>query len=649
MNQLLDKCGCPLDVARFYQQRGLAVFPCHDDKRPKTAHGLNDASNNDGWAVTWFQDGRTTVLGLRTGVQADGRILVVVDVDVKNGIDGHDSLYLWLGGRVLPNTWTVITVSGGTHFYFWLPADHPVRNSASKLAPGVDIRGVGGYVIAAGSKTQFGASWELEASSADIAEAPDWLIDKLEATAPQAPAGSSDGAKVGQGSRNDDLARRVGRMAARGVPLDEVRAFATGWNAQHFDPPLDADELERTVLKSARDWRFRAVHEEARKYGANDETDLEEKKLEALETVPTYEALEITDDEMDKARLSPTCIVENYLYADVAILSAPGGTGKTTMCLHEDIQIAIGGFVWGMPVRKPGWVLIITAEDQREYLVARLKRLLDALDLSAADRALALSRIRIWDVTGEMRKLATVEGGNIVPTALADLIIMRFKGDPPVQVRFDPVVSFGASESMVNDNEQNLITIARYIRNAFDCCVRFIGHTGQESARNGTIDQYAGRGGTAMADGCRMVHVLQTTKGEATKKLKPPASLTVPDDAQIIILARPKGSYSPPNQPNIWLVRDGYTYSYALEQPEKSAALVLQEHTAQLCRFLAHEVASGKAHTKNTLETIGTPAMGVTRKQFREALAEAESTGRIAQERRAGVGSGAQYKLVLAK
>ncbi|WP_461628003.1 bifunctional DNA primase/polymerase, partial [Bradyrhizobium sp. 25ACV] len=46
----------------------------------------------------------------------------------------------------LGTTWTVQTRSGGQHLYY---IHRPgLRGSASKIAPGVDVRADGGYVIA---------------------------------------------------------------------------------------------------------------------------------------------------------------------------------------------------------------------------------------------------------------------------------------------------------------------------------------------------------------------------------------------------------------------------------------------------------------------------------------------------------------------
>ena len=79
-----------------------------------------------------------------------GRFLTVVDIDVKNGSKGIDSFKrIDLGA---PDDWTatkrVDTPSGGWHLYFI--GDAPLGTSASRIAPGIDTRGAGGYVAAEG-------------------------------------------------------------------------------------------------------------------------------------------------------------------------------------------------------------------------------------------------------------------------------------------------------------------------------------------------------------------------------------------------------------------------------------------------------------------------------------------------------------------
>ena len=86
--------------------------------------------------------------GYGVGV-ATGRGLVVVDLDVKH--DGEAALQLLEGtNEDLPPTMRVRTPSGGIHLYFHSTKD--LRNSASRIAPGIDIRGDGGYVVGPGTE-----------------------------------------------------------------------------------------------------------------------------------------------------------------------------------------------------------------------------------------------------------------------------------------------------------------------------------------------------------------------------------------------------------------------------------------------------------------------------------------------------------------
>jgi len=103
--------------------------------------------------------------GIATGSRSG---LFVVDVD------DLPSWQAFVGSRELPATYVVKTPRGGQHYYFLTP-DWPVANSQGVLAPGVDVRGEGGYVVAAGSPHKNGGSYTIECAF-PIAPAPDWLL-----------------------------------------------------------------------------------------------------------------------------------------------------------------------------------------------------------------------------------------------------------------------------------------------------------------------------------------------------------------------------------------------------------------------------------------------------------------------------------------
>jgi regulatory protein RepA len=121
--------------------------------------------------------------------------------------------------------------------------------------------------------------------------------------------------------------------------------------------------------------------------------------------IPPLAALRIDPAELGAANLTPQCVVESYLYADVAAFPGPGGTGKTTLFLFEVVHIVLGEPLYGLKVVTPGVVVLVTAEDRRELLIARLARIMEALGLDDEERATVCAGVMIWDVTGAVCRL----------------------------------------------------------------------------------------------------------------------------------------------------------------------------------------------------------------------------------------------------
>ncbi|MFZ7127545.1 MAG: AAA family ATPase [Desulfobacterales bacterium] len=338
---------------------------------------------------------------------------------------------------------------------------------------------------------------------------------------------------------------------------------------------------------------------------------------------PARSEMVISETELSQSAISPPCIVLDYLFCDVGTVAAPGGTGKTTILLREIVSIILERPLYGLDVLRPGWCLYVTAEDPREVLVARLREIMTAMELTDRERRAVMDGILIWDVSGETARLINARDGNIELTPLADNIVTAYRDDPPVMTVFDPAISFGAGESYINDNEQGLITAGRRIMRGLGCCVRYVAHTGKLNARGKTLDQYTSRGGSALSDGARMVTVLQSwTPGD---DMKPPAGCTYSPDSSITILARPKLSYAPGNQPRIWIKRTGWSFEHFTEFPvseeEQNKALF-----DQVERFLCGEVTAGHRHNKTSLETA---LPDIKRSDARRAIEQLIAQGRV--------------------
>ncbi len=88
-----------------------------------------DEATVRGWVASGLN------LGLRTGARS--QVIVIDDDRVKHGLDEFDAPPTGLIAR---------SPTGSTHYYYRCPAVPP-RNSASHLAPKVDVRGEGGQVV----------------------------------------------------------------------------------------------------------------------------------------------------------------------------------------------------------------------------------------------------------------------------------------------------------------------------------------------------------------------------------------------------------------------------------------------------------------------------------------------------------------------
>ncbi len=136
-----------LKTAEAYASAGFDIFPCMNrgtPKKPWVKWG-REATSDINRVRSYWERWPDALIGLPTGMINQ---VTVLDIDRKNSVDGFASLER-LGIRVdnldCPK---VRTPTGGLHLYFKYAPE--VRNSAGRIAPGIDVRNDGGYVIVAG-------------------------------------------------------------------------------------------------------------------------------------------------------------------------------------------------------------------------------------------------------------------------------------------------------------------------------------------------------------------------------------------------------------------------------------------------------------------------------------------------------------------
>jgi hypothetical protein len=225
------------------------IFPVkRNGKTPLTTHGFKDASSDPEQVSQWRREFPGCNWGAPTGIT-----FVVLDLDAK-----HPESFEWWREQQdihgLVETYEVSTPSGGVHLYF-LPPAVELKSTASQIAPGVDTRAQGGYVVIPPSVI-VGNAYEVT-NDVPIAELPAWLLEAWPKGGQQRQREySPEGRRVNVGAgidllntplpkrqRNVGLARIAGYLWNRAENLQELEAQLLEANARLCDPPLTSDEV----------------------------------------------------------------------------------------------------------------------------------------------------------------------------------------------------------------------------------------------------------------------------------------------------------------------------------------------------------------------------------------------------------------------
>jgi hypothetical protein len=231
-------------------ERGLHVFPCRPrDKRPATANGLKDATTDPNVIKAWWRQDPNYNIAIATG--AASRVFVV-DVD---GLDAEARLRELEAERgAIPPSVEAITPRPGRHIYIRWP-NYPVRNSAGKIGPGIDVRGEGGYVLVPPSIHPSGRRycWSVDSAPA-LAVAPDWLLTLIVEPANGARTVITPPSEwrelvngVAEGARDCSAAKLAGHLFRRRIDPFVVLELLQSWNATRCAPPLPERDIVRIV------------------------------------------------------------------------------------------------------------------------------------------------------------------------------------------------------------------------------------------------------------------------------------------------------------------------------------------------------------------------------------------------------------------
>lgn len=278
--ELPDDFASACQWADSYRALGLAVIPAAGREKipvgkwrefqsgiPQTVH--------DRWYGVEGEHRANYRMGFLTGAASlgDGWKLVVIDLDEKGSVSGSATWDHWIADHELgcdPETWRARTGGGGQHIYFRYPDHLSIRNTQETIA-GIDVRAEGGFVIAPPSRHQNGKpyKWLFSPFDTDLAEAPQWLLDKVGAVEalPLAPTPAPSSPSSAPSSPSSSTRTQTASAERPWTPAqatdgwghivdgrdaymrDVVWAAIVGWYRECPIPPSDR-ETEQKMLKA---------------------------------------------------------------------------------------------------------------------------------------------------------------------------------------------------------------------------------------------------------------------------------------------------------------------------------------------------------------------------------------------------------------
>lgn len=378
-----------LEAALKLASQGFYVFPLLPDGKTPAFEGWQNQATRDPEKIRqlWTDfTGRECDynIGIFTSRFGDGEALIAVDVDNKKGKNGAEQLLkLELEGKTLPPTWEQITPTGGRHLVYRVK--EPVGNGVNSLAPGIDTRSKGGYVVGAGSR--IGGKEYIPIPRA-IGNPPEWVISACGRRVREKPnvlhmemfdAGRANNRATHylqneapiavEGNGGDHTTFSVAaKLKDFGVSqADALDLMLRHWN-DRCQPPWHPHELERKVDNA---YRYGLLPQGAIAPEAQFSPIKEDEPRPTARILPFRHYSEI------KPNLARRALVQKLLNpGDVSLVFAEANNGKSWFSIDLAHSIATGQEFLGRKVQQHPVVYIVAegAEGFKKRVAAYQKQ-----------------------------------------------------------------------------------------------------------------------------------------------------------------------------------------------------------------------------------------------------------------------------------
>lgn len=481
-----------LDAALEYARRGWYVFPIRPGtKEPYGGFAWKEKSTNNPEVIKKASEG--IYKNCNWALDCGKSNLYVIDVDGEAGKSSMDLL-------AISSPFTVKTPSGGLHLYF----EGPGPTSSKTIAPGIDSRGAGGYVLIPGS-TVNGSGYSL-VSDFPIGPAPDeWKPKKADIKTTEPITSFDNPAHVKtavlyllneapeaiEGQGGDETTYKVAARV-RDLGISEQKAFelmADFWNPEKASPSWDHDELRKKI-------------EHAYRYAQNPPG------------CATPEAMFSSHSLMKNLRRASEISVKDikpynwliqgrYLPGFYTVTVAQGGAGKSRLALLEAISVSTGRHLCHGVIAKKGPVWIYNAEDPYDEIERRIHATCRFYDIPQTE----LSDLYYTSGYESPFKLAKIDekGRPVVNEAVIESIVSRIKELGVVLFILDPFVE--CHDIPENSTQMSIVVqVLRRIAEGSGAAVSVIHHTKKGLTEAGDMD--SARGSSTVVYGARLAHTI---------------------------------------------------------------------------------------------------------------------------------------------
>lgn len=566
-----------LEHALRLAEDGYYVFPCKENGKTPLVPWTERSTRNKDTIKAWWTPDFGAEHNYNIGIDCGKSGILVVDVDCKNnqpGKENYEQLDKEKGfGK---DIFTVITPSGGLHLYY---RNSDFGNTASKLAVGIDTRGSGGYVLAAGSEIDgkaYIATVGLRARDTLQSVEP-WLGEALSASRTPARSERKSSEKYTEDDPGDiayaiellqslegaaedgtgDITtyKTFCKLKDRGVSLaTAIELAAEHWNP-NCCPPWEPEELK---VKAENAYRYGQNGTGALSPMAEFDIPKETPKVPAEPQAPRFNAaFELPDASTIKPR--DWVFGGMALAKQVSMLVAMPGVGKSTFTLSMALSKVTGRNILGIDPFARGAVALFNNEDNMDEQTRRLV---------AAAQKFKINKTDLYRTEQNRDSMLFLNGRDHplrIAKRIANNTIKAVDADPMADyalendIRLMIVDPFSMTHPATENSNEEIIkvgTLFNYVAEKSNAAVLIVHHTRKNQmasaqGHSGNLD--SARGASALGGLVRVAYTLDSLSSQEAKRV----GITEEQRRNYVLLEQAKANMSAPGVDRHYYLRHG--------------------------------------------------------------------------------------------